>query len=733
MQRVKRKLVPNPEANASFLSRITYVYMLPFFWRGFHKQLEEEDLCEPLENHRSEIATERLTKEWEREKRLASEAGRKPSLAAAVRRIYFRPVALLGILLFFEEVVKLLQPLAMGRLIRYFRYDAPLTLTEAYLAAGGVAVTSAMVAFIHHPYFYGLQKQGMELKVAACGMIMQKGLRLSSAALHKTTVGHIVTLMSNDVAKFDMSFLFVHFLWLSPLILISYTYMLWQEIGVSSLAGFGALVILVPIQGYFSRMMGKCRRQIASRTDKRVSVMNEILNGIRVIKMYAWEDAFAKVVDDLRKNELVKVKANSIWQSLVMGTFWASGKMIILFAITCFILTGNQLTAERIFVAMALYNACRLPVTLFVPFALQFLFESNVSLRRVQAFLELEEYEQLERSSTVQNGHILSKYADGLDSDEKTPLKTNDMGMSLQEATQDEGEAYVELKNFTAVWEAVESDDSSEAAVAVKNISLSARPGQLIAVVGPVGCGKSSLLSSILRETRRVSGSMVVNGHLAYASQDAWIFSGSIRDNILFGEPYDEKRYQEAIRVCALNKDLSQLPNGDRTLVGDRGHALSGGQKARVSLARAVYRNSDIYLLDDPLSAVDSAVGRYLFDKCIMGFLKLKVTILVTHQVQYLRNADQILLMRGGEVIASGTINQLKHLSTFADILQETAETYSRRASETESLTPHSPQKVVCEMEEIFEDDDDTLIPTSEVKSVYMCFVKKMSRYGILV
>uniref|UniRef100_A0A0M3I9T3 ABC transmembrane type-1 domain-containing protein n=1 Tax=Ascaris lumbricoides TaxID=6252 RepID=A0A0M3I9T3_ASCLU len=425
--------------------------MLPFFWRGFHKQLEEEDLCEPLQNHRSQVATERLTREWEREKRLASEAGRKPSLAAAVRRIYFKPVALLGILLFIEEAVKLLQPLAMGRLIRYFRYDAPLTLTEAYLAAGGVAITSAMVAFIHHPYFYGLQKQGMELKVATCGMIMQKGLRLSSAALHKTTVGHIVTLMSNDVAKFDMglrlssaalhkttvghivtlmsndvakfdmAFLFVHFLWLSPLILISYTYMLWQEIGVSSLAGFGALLILVPIQGYFSRMMGKCRRQIASRTDKRVSVMNEILNGIRVIKMYAWENAFARVVDDLniRENELVKVKANSVWQSLVMGTFWASGKMIILFAITCFILTGNQLTAERIFVAMALYNACRLPVTLFVPFALQFLFESNVSLRRVQAFLELEEYEQLEESSTIQNGHIFSKYADGSDSDEK--------------------------------------------------------------------------------------------------------------------------------------------------------------------------------------------------------------------------------------------------------------------------------------------------------------------------
>ncbi|VDM49698.1 unnamed protein product [Toxocara canis] len=576
----------------------------------------------------------------------------------------------------------MLQPIAMGRLIRYFRYDAPLTLTEAYLAATGVAVTSALVAFVHHPYFYGLQKKGMELKVATCGMIMQK------------------------------CFLFVHFLWISPLILISYTVMLWQEIGVSSLAGFGALLILVPIQGYFSRMMGKCRRQIAVRTDKRVSVMNEILNGIRVIKMYAWEDAFAKVVDDLRKNELSKVKENSIWQSLVLGTFWPSGKMIILFAITSFIALGNQLTAERIFVAMALYNACRFPVTLFVPFALQFLFEARVSLRRIQTFLELEEYEDLEKSIGSVNGNISSKHGRGSDEDEKVPLKLNSADSNVKEVVHNiaKDETHVELKNFTAF----QSDDLSDASTAVKNVSLSARPGQLIAIVGPVGCGKSSLLSSILRETRRVSGSMMVSGRIAYACQDAWIFSGTVRENILFGEAYDEKRYQEAIRVCALAKDLIQLSNGDRTLVGDRGHSLSGGQKARISLARAVYRNADIYLLDDPLSAVDSAVGRYLFEKCITGFLKPKIVILVTHQVQYLQSADRILLMRGGEVLASGTLNQLKNLSTFADILQETAETYSRRTSETETLSPHSPQKVIYEMKEIFEDEDDSTTPTGE-------------------
>uniref|UniRef100_A0A0M3JBI9 ABC transmembrane type-1 domain-containing protein n=1 Tax=Anisakis simplex TaxID=6269 RepID=A0A0M3JBI9_ANISI len=165
----------------------------------------------------------------------------------------------LGLLLLLEEMIKLLQPLAMGRLIRYFRFDKPLSMQEAYMALIALSLVSVLIPLIHHPYFYELQKKGLELKVAACGMIMQKGLQLSSSALHKTTVGHIVTLMSTDVAKFDMMFIFVHYLWLSPLILVSYTVMLWREIGFSSVVGFGALIVLVPIQGYFSRMMGRCR------------------------------------------------------------------------------------------------------------------------------------------------------------------------------------------------------------------------------------------------------------------------------------------------------------------------------------------------------------------------------------------------------------------------------------------------------------------------------------------
>uniref|UniRef100_A0A1I7XVD1 ABC transporter domain-containing protein n=1 Tax=Heterorhabditis bacteriophora TaxID=37862 RepID=A0A1I7XVD1_HETBA len=481
-------------------NNLYYSFMTHFFYMGCKKSLEVKDMFEPLPQHDSERATAKMNE---------------------------------------SEAIKLTQPLCMGRLIRYFRFDAPLSETEAYVSATGVALTAALSALIHHPYFYGLQKIGMQLKIAASGIIVNKGVRLSSAALHKTTVGHMINLLSTDV----------------------------------------------------------------------------------------------------NKREMQKVRENAIFQSLVMGLFWSSGKLIVLFAALCFVLTGNDLTAERIFVATALYNACRLPITLFLPFSLQFLFEVKVSIRRIQVdlfnstiffelpylmvycqeFLELEEFSYLEADANKKCGVTFVRIKDSETEDQKLLHNENNIEKPLAiDGTSvicldNDFEAHIKLDNFTSTWQTAE--DFGENIYAVRNVSLSAKKGELIAVVGPVGAGKSSLLSSLLGEARRISGNFSMSGRVAYCAQDSWIFSGTIRDNVIFGNMFNEVKYRQALEVSALNSDIDQLQRGDATLVGDRGTSLSGGQKARVALARAIYSDADIFLLDDPLSAVDAAVGRYLFDK----------------------------------------------------------------------------------------------------------------------
>lgn len=204
------------------------------------------------------------------------------------------------------------------------------------------------------------------------------------------------------------------------------------------------------------------------------------------------------------------------------------------------------------------------------------------------------------------------------------------------------------MKDVTAKW----NDNLVENTLT--KVTLTVRPGKLLAVIGPVGSGKSSLFHAILKELPLKEGCVEVNGTISYASQEPWLFAGSIRQNILFGLPMDEERYKKVIQVCSLERDFSLLPYGDRTIVGDRGISLSGGQKARVNLARAVYKDADVYLLDDPLSAVDTHVGKELFTNCVAGFLKDKTCILVTHQLQYLKDVDHIIILEDGIVKAEG-------------------------------------------------------------------------------
>uniref|UniRef100_A0A671RX35 Multidrug resistance-associated protein 4 n=1 Tax=Sinocyclocheilus anshuiensis TaxID=1608454 RepID=A0A671RX35_9TELE len=520
------------------------------------------------------------------------------------------------------EVIKVIQPVFLGKLIQYFERSEPdnmAALYEAYGYAAGISLSALGLALLHHLYFYHVQRAGMKIRIAMCHMIYRKALCLSATAMGQTTTGQIVNLLSNDVNKFDELTIFLHYLWMGPLQAAAVIGLLWQEIGASCLAGMAVLIFLMPLQTMFGKLFSKYRSKTAAFTDSRIRTMNEVVSGIRIIKMYAWEKPFAALVNDVRRKEISKIMSSSYLRGLNMASFFMANKIILFVTFTVYVLVGNKISASRVFVVVSLYSAIRLTVTLFFPAAIEKVSESAISIRRIKKFLLLDE---------LVKSHV--------------PL-----------TQEDKKEASVEIQDLICYW------DKSIDAPTLQNVSFTVKPGQLLAVIGPVGAGKVSHIKLILSFHFSSFGVVKVKGELTYASQQPWVFPGTIRSNILFGKELQPQRYESVLRACALKRDMELLPDGDLTVIGDRGATLSGGQKARVNLARAVYQDAYIYLLDDPLSAVDAEVGRHLFEQCICGILKDKPRILVTHQLQYLKAANQILVLKEGHMVARGTYSEL--------------------------------------------------------------------------
>ncbi|XP_075708502.1 ATP-binding cassette sub-family C member 4 isoform X1 [Rhinoderma darwinii] len=640
MERAQKESKTNPLQTANFCSKLFFCWLNSLFVIGHKRKLEEDDMYKVLPEDTSERLGEELQWYWDTELQEAQKEGRVPRLTKAIIRCHWKAYSVLGFFTFIEESIKVIQPIFLGNVITYFEMDGPsdVALANAYINAAALSVCTLLLAVLHHIYFYHVLRAGMKLRVAMCHMIYRKALRLSNTAMGKTTTGQIVNLLSNDVNKFDQVTIFLHFIWAAPLQAIAVTVLLWIEIGPSCLAGMAVLIILMPLQTLLGKFFTSLRGKTAAFTDTRIRTMNEVISGMRIIKMYAWEQSFTELVNDIRKKEISKVLQSSYLRGINLASFFVASKIIVFVTFTTYVLLGNVISASRVFVAVSLYSAVRLTVTLFFPSAIERISEAKVSIRRIKNFLLLDE---------------ISKPAVVLPEENEESL-------------------LVQIQDVTCYW-----DKTSEMPT-LQNVSCSVRPGELLAVIGPVGAGKSSLLSAVLGELPKYKGFVDIRGRIAYVSQQPWVFSGTVRSNILFGKEYNQEKYERVLRVCALKKDLLQLEDGDVTMIGDRGVTLSGGQKARVNLARAVYQDADIYLLDDPLSAVDAEVGRHLFEKCICKALRKKLCILVTHQLQYLSAAKQILILKEGQMVGKGTFPELLQSGIdFASLLKSGEEEQS--------------------------------------------------------
>uniref|UniRef100_A0A4W5MYN9 Multidrug resistance-associated protein 4 n=1 Tax=Hucho hucho TaxID=62062 RepID=A0A4W5MYN9_9TELE len=629
------------------------IWVTPLFSIGNKRRLEEDDMYQVLPDDASQVLGEELQRHWDKEVRMAAKELRIPKLTKAIVKCYGKPYAVLGIFSFTVEVIKVIQPVFLGKLIQYFEKYDPDNMDALYEALGyaaGISLSTVALTVLQIHYYYHVLRTGMKIRVAICHMIYKKALCLSSAAMGKTTTGQIVNLLSNDVNMFNEVTTNLHYLWIAPLQAVVVIILLWYEIGPSCLAGVAVLVFLMPLQTMFGKLFGSLRSKTAVLTDNRIRTMNEVVSGIRVIKMYAWEKPFSALVNEVRREEISKIMSSSYLRGLNMVSFFAASKIIVFITFTVYVLLGNTISASRVFVAVSLYGAIKITVTLFFPQAIEKVFETIISIGRIKNFLLLDEIERPNMRFTLE----------------------------------DNQDASVEIKDLICYW------DKCLDAPSLQNLSLTVKSEQLVAVIGPVGSGKSSLLSAILGELPHNKGVLRVKGQLTYASQQPWVFPGTIRSNILFGKELHPQKYEKVLRACALKRDMELLPDGDLTVIGDRGATLSGGQKARVNLARAVYQDADIYLLDDPLSAVDAEVGRHLFEQCICGILKNKPRILVTHQLQYLQAADQILVLKEGHMVARGTYSELQHSGVDFTSLLKRDEEEEPQTNNNHSVVKHA-------------------------------------------
>lgn len=464
--------------------------------------------------------------------------------------------------------------------------------------------------------------------------------------------GRIIALMSIDVDRINLAMGMFHMVWSAPITIIVTLVLLIVNLGYSCLSGYALLVFGMPFLTYAVRSLIKRRRNINKITDQRVSLTQEILQAVRFVKFFGWESSFLGRLKEIRKREirsiqtLLAVRNGILCVSLSIPTF-ASMLAFITYA-----LSKHDLNPAAIFSSLALFNSLRMPLNM-MPLVLGQVTDAWTALNRIQEFLLAEEQkEDIEQDKTMSNAIEIENASftwERLPTDEKEGEKPQKKQPKAPEST---------------ALTSPDEKENAEDAVPVepfklKNITLEVGRNELLAVIGTVGCGKSSLLSALAGDMRVTGGKVRMSTTRSFCPQYAWIQNATVRNNILFGKEYDESWYEQVIDACALAPDLEILPNGDSTEIGERGITVSGGQKQRLNIARAIYFNAELVLMDDPLSAVDAHVGRHIMDKAICGLLKDRCRILATHQLHVLSRCDRIVVMEEGRIHAVDTFENL--------------------------------------------------------------------------
>lgn len=747
------------EDAATSFSRTFLNYLSPLFDLGMKRELELVDLGSPSEQDKCEALYERFNTQWEEEVKNKKGDLKRLSLWNPLWSMVGRFYAFQCIFLYYIYAIFSYGPvLILSQLVNHLQGTT--TLSTAYLWT----YVSLMFVF---PIISSLSMNQSNIIIAHISVqfrnalvmkIYRKALSLSPASRQKHSTGQIINMFANDTKQIQGFLFFYNNLYCAPAQIILTLYLIYLQVGVSTFAGLGYMLITSPLIGVILSMLNATRKLKSKETDKRVKFMNEILAGIRVIKYYAWEAAFKEKVEAIRFQELKYIKRIQYVFAVAFSLlFLATPIMLPVLVFFVFIKLGNELDSATAFTTIALFGLLQMPL-LFLPIALVNYSQACVSMDRIKAFLVCTELDQYVQTHAVHQPRVenndgsdlkkpVDKFADapivvqlrsvsacwtlpGEESETdpksgtKKPKKDDvDIIRPLMKTIAQPSKGSFSLKPFSrrtisenistrtaptqrswglrwmgdrppeknpsvsaSIPEDGENEEEDESASAVRSllgatsmksssqqlivtgstktlsdINITIKQGQLVAIVGTVGSGKSSLLNLLLGEMHLTSGSVSMRGSVAYCDQKPWIRNCTVQENILFDTPMDEDRFQAALEASSLIDDIKILPGGVHTEIGERGINLSGGQKARVALARAVYQDADCYVLDDPLSAVDAHVGQHIFEKCLCGALVKKTRLLVTHSVHLLPQCDVIIIMEGGAVKAWGSYDDLRN------------------------------------------------------------------------
>lgn len=509
--------------------------------------------------------------------------------------------------------------------------------------------------------------------------------------------GRIVNLMSTDTYRIDQASGMIHMLWGSPLSIIITMVLLLINLGYSALPGLGLLFMCTPALTAAIRALFKRRFAINKITDQRVSLTSEILQSIRFVKFFGWETSFLQRVQEIRKREIRSIQILLAIRDAIQALAMAIPVFASMLSFITYALTSHSLSPAPIFSSLALFNGLRMPLN------------SETAPRPASG-------------STAFNLKLLTQYhlvfpmVVGNTIDGFASIKRIQEFLLAEEASEDvdqdpSNENAIVVKDATFTWEKTQTQGTDEGTrtpdsitlsepFSLPSLTLTAGRSELIGVIGSVGSGKTSLLAALAGDMRKLSGSVTFGASRAFCPQYAWIQNATVRDNITFGKEFDREWYDAVTEACALRTDFAMLPNGDKTEIGERGITVSGGQKQRINIARAIYFNADIVLMDDPLSAVDAHVGRHIMDSAICGLLANKCRILATHQLHVLHRCDRIIWLDGGCIKAQGSyqdlVSQNKEFVELMTLTSANEETAKNDDSDEESLhVPDENEKLV--------------------------------------
>ncbi|KAG0343296.1 hypothetical protein BG000_000015 [Podila horticola] len=601
-----------PEDEANIFSIASFHWVTGLMRKGYAKPLTMDDLWT-------------LRKE-DQSKNVSLTFAEAPSLVRALSITFGKPFYIAGLWKAVNDILGFAQPVLLKEMLRfvmsYKKGEHPQPIYRGYTIACLLFVGSLSQTTVLHQYFHLCFRTGMHIRAGLVTAIYQKSLRLSNSARQEFTVGEIVNHMSIDAQRVQDLVTYLHVVWSGLFQIAIALYLLYDTMGWAIFAGVAIMICTIPLNARLSVYMKNFQQQQMKNKDTRIKLMNEILNGIRVIKLYAWEGTFLQKVLTVRNDHELATMKKIGYLSAVQSFTWACTPfMVSLSTFTVYALIMKRpMTTDIVFPSIALFNLLQFPLAMF-PNVISSSVEAYVALGRVYKFLT---------SAEVDPNAIIYT------------IIATDASFSW-------------YRNGKPV---------------ISGINFALKKDCLLTVIGRVGSGKSSLVAALCGDLERVSGEIRIRGSVAFVPQQAWIMNDTLRANILFGNPYDPALYEQTIEACCLRPDFDMLLGGDMTEIGERGINLSGGQKARISLARAVYAQADIYLFDDILAAVDAHVGRTIFDKVVgpKGMLKNKTRVFVTHQIQYLSQSTQVMLLRDGKVVEQGEYQNL--MNNTSDICQ---------------------------------------------------------------